>query len=45
MWILKQCTCGSKEFEHEPDDDVIVCAECGCKARYEFIKESEAQGE
>lgn len=41
MLVLKQCTCGSREFEQEPDDCVLRCAECGSLAMFEFIKDSE----
>lgn len=39
MWVIKQCTCGSTEFEI--DDDTTRCAECGRLARFTRIKESE----
>lgn len=45
MWVVKQCTCGSITFADEPDDNVLICTECGCKARFQYIKESEVQGE
>ena len=38
---MKQCTCGSTEFEHENDDDVLRCAECGKLARFEYIPDNE----
>jgi uncharacterized Zn finger protein (UPF0148 family) len=43
MWVLKQCVCGSTEFED--DGEVILCAECGKRADFKFIKQSEVQGE
>lgn len=39
MWVIKQCTCGSTEFE--TDDDTTRCTECGRLARFTRIKESE----
>ena len=41
MFVVKQCTCGSTEFEYENDDDVLRCAECGRLARFEYIPDNE----
>ena len=41
MFVVKQCTCGSLEFEYENDDDVLRCAECGKLARFVNIPDNE----
>ena len=41
MWMIKQCSCGCNDFEQEPDDNVIVCAECGCKAKFVHYNEKD----
>jgi hypothetical protein len=28
MFVVKQCECGSTDFEKEVDDNVLRCAEC-----------------
>ena len=41
MFVVKQCTCGSTEFEYENDDDVLRCVECGRLARFVNILDNE----
>ena len=41
MFVVKQCTCGSTEFEYENDDDVLRCAECDKLASFEYIPDNE----
>ena len=41
MFVVKQCTCGSTEFEYENDDDVLRCVECGRLARFVNIPDNE----
>lgn len=46
MLVIKQCTCGSTEFE--TDDDTTRCAECGRLADLAYIpekKESEKEND
>jgi hypothetical protein len=45
MFVVKQCTCGSTNFEFEYDDDVLRCAECGRLARFENIPDNEEKEE
>jgi hypothetical protein len=46
MFSIRQCKCGSTEFEQEPDDCVLRCAKCWSLAGFSFIKEeSEVEGE
>ena len=44
MFVVKQCTCGSTDFEYENDDDVLRCAECFRLARIKYIPEKEERG-
>ena len=39
MYMIRQCECGCNQFEKEPDDDVMRCAECWKRAVYEYIPE------
>lgn len=41
MLLAKQCICGSTEFEKEPDDNVLRCAECCRLARLVLVNEFE----
>ena len=41
MLAVKQCVCGSTEFEKEIDDDVLRCAECNRLARFTYVKTEE----
>lgn len=43
MWVVKQCTCGSNEFE--TDDDTTRCAECGRLAHFAYIPEKKESEE
>lgn len=42
MFVLKQCTCGSTDFDYE--DDTLRCMECGKLARFEYIPDNEEKG-
>lgn len=44
MLTVKQCVCGSTEFEKEIDDDVLRCAECNKLARFTCVKTTEEKG-
>ena len=41
MLAVKQCECGSTEFEKEIDDDVLRCAKCNRLARFTNVKTTE----
>lgn len=41
MLAVKQCVCGSTEFEKEIDDDVLRCAECNRLAKFIYVKTEE----
>ena len=45
MFVLKQCKCGSTDFEYENDDDVLRCVECGRLARFVNIPDEEEENE
>ena len=45
MLLIKQCRCGSTEFEKEPDDDVVRCSECCRVARLILTNEFENRKE
>ena len=43
MFVIRQCDCGCKYFEREPDDDVLRCEECGSLAKFTYINEDTAK--
>ena len=43
MFVLKQCKCGSTDFEYE--DDTLRCMECCRLAEFEYIPDEEEENE
>ncbi len=41
MFFIRQCKCGSTEFERESDDDVLRCANCCSLAQFGYKNTSE----